>query len=127
MPLRTKSAAKLLQIFGIYKDLTVKKINLFMFLAGKTCYSLDCANLLHIFDICKQHLGLDHDRGVASLIVLRLVGDRSYYVAGVEPDSCSLCRQCRNQHCCEHLVNDLILVFNFLCLQRILKVTGYET
>ena len=40
---------------------------------------------------------LDHDRGVAALVELRLVGDRPYYVTGVETDGCSQCRQCRDQ------------------------------
>ncbi len=34
LPLRTKSAAKLLQIFGIYKDLTVKNKFIYVF-SGK--------------------------------------------------------------------------------------------
>ena len=48
-------------------------------------------------------LRLDHDRGVAALVELGLVGDRPYDVTGVEADGCSQCRE----GCDKHRNNDL--------------------
>ena len=56
-------------------------------------------------------LGLDHNRGVAALVELRLVGDRPYYVTGVEADGCSQCRQCRDQDTDDDFQN-LLLAHN---------------
>ena len=39
--------------------------------------------------ITLRGLGLDHDGGIAALIILRLVADRPYHVAGVQPYRCS--------------------------------------
>ena len=43
-------------------------------------------------------LGLNHDRGVASLVKLRFVGDRSNHIATVHSHRGAECRECRNQH-----------------------------
>ena len=42
--------------------------------------------------------GLDHNRGVAALVILRLVRDRTNDVTGVESDGSSKCRQGCDEH-----------------------------
>ena len=63
-------------------------------------------------------LGLDHDRGVATLIELRLVGDRPNDVAGTQPKRRSQCRQCRNQDTNDDFQN-LLLTHNCCVLNII--------
>ena len=71
-------------------------------------------------------LGLDHDGRVATLVILRFVGDGPHHIAGRESECRTQCRQSRDEHRNDDFDDLLFLHNTFVFLIRLQRYVNTE-